>query len=397
MKLRNVVPALLCALALGVAGCGDGGSDGGTGSAAEPAASGVSAEVQSMIDTAYRGSFRLPPGDSPDVEPGKNIWFVPLASAAVDSRTPGGIFDAAEKMGWKLTQCDGKYSPDAQVNCIRQAIADRADAVILLVIDCVNVKAALQDADKAGIPVVSAQGSDCSDTTPGAPSLFDAATHFQDTAGRPTAYLPFLSGDWARTMALALTNGTQGKGKILDVYESDLVITREQDKGIRKNLKEVCPGCEIVETVEHTGAEIGAPLQQKIEQALARHPEVNAIVNPYDAVTQISMAAVQASGRKDEIYNMGVEGEPTVLAAIKDRKGTVDAAAVLSGDWDLYAALDAVNRLLHGEKEPAEGWPTGNGTQIVDSDSENLPPAGKRFEPGLDFRGAYHKAWGLSE
>jgi ribose transport system substrate-binding protein len=298
-------------------------------------------------------------------------------------------------VGWKVTQCDGKFSPDAQVSCIRQAIADRADGIVLYVIDCANVKAALQDADKAGIPVVSGQGSDCNETKPGEPKLFDAATRFQGAnSDVPVGYLDFLREEWARMVALAVVHGTNGKAKILDVYESDLFVTREQDKGVRKYLEQYCPGCEIVETVEHTGAEIGAPLQQKIEQALARHPDVNAIVNPYDAVTQITMAAVKASGREKQIYNVGCEGEPGVLDAIRQRKETVDAAAALSANWDYYAVIDAMNRLLHGEKEPPNGWPTGNGTQIVDAE-RNVQPPGAKFEPKIDFRTAYLKAWGV--
>jgi ribose transport system substrate-binding protein len=382
----------MCALGLGLVACGDDDNGSASGAAKDDA---VSAETRAAIEQGFEGVFKLPPSDAPDIEPGKNIWFVPVASSISDFRAKGSIHDTANQVGWKMTECDGKFSPDTQVSCVRQAIADKADGVVLYVIDCANVKAALQDADKAGVPVVSGQGSDCNETDPGEPALFDAATRFQGASSdTPVGYIDFLKNEWARMVALSLVHGTNGKAKILDVYESDLFVTVEQDKGVRKYIKKYCPGCEIVETVEHTGAEIGAPLQQKIEQALARHPEVNAIVNPYDAVTQISMAAVKASGRADEIFNVGCEGEPTVLDAIRQKKGTVDSATALSANWDYFAVLDALNRLFHGEKEPAEGWATGNGTQIIDA-THNLQPPGAKFEPAIDFRSAYLEAWGV--
>jgi ribose transport system substrate-binding protein len=349
--------------------------------------------LQAEVDAAYAGTFADPPTDSPEVQPDKNVWFIPIASVA-DFRSPGSVHDTAKQMGWKLTEFDGKFSPDTIVSGIRQAIADDADGIILYVIDCSNVKAALKDAERAGVMVVSGQGSDCNETEPGTPGLFDAATRFQGPGDEPLGYLEFLRDVWARNIAIAIANGTDGKGKIIDVFESDLHVTVEQDKAIRQHLKEVCPDCEIVETVEHTGAEIGPPLQQKIEQALARHPEANAMFNPYDAVTQITMSAVQSSGRQNDIYVLGGEGEIPVIDTLRSGKGTVDAASVTSVDWDLYAALDALNRLFNGEKEPEKGWPTGNGTILIDGDSD-LPPKGERYQPDIDFRSAYQRAWGL--
>lgn len=391
-RLCAVIAVLGMSVVLGA--CGDDDDNGGSATAGgDRSGESQSGDLQTEIDAAYEGTFTAPPTESLEPEAGKNVWLIPIASVA-DFRLPGSVHEAAKQMGWKLTEFDGKFSPDTIVSGIRQAIADDADGIILYVIDCSNVKAALKDADKAGVAVVSGQGSDCNETEPGTPGLFDAATRFQGPGEGPLGYLEFLRDVWGRSVAVAIAKGTDGKGKILDVFESDLHVTVEQDKAIREHLAEVCPDCEIVETVEHTGAEIGPPLQQKIEQALARHPEVTAIFNPYDAVTQVTMSAVQSSGRKDDIFVMGAEGEVPVIDTIRAGTGTVDAAAVTSIDWDLYAALDALNRLFHGETEPEEGWPTGNGTAVVDGESK-LPPKGSRYEPEVDFRAAYRKAWGL--
>lgn len=394
MRISKVLALLVAACALSVAGCGsDDASSDDAGSRQQTAS--ITPETRRAIEAGYAGVFREPPADAPAIEPGKNIWFVPSSSSITNFRAPGAIHSAARQVGWDLTECDGRFSPDTQVNCIRQAIADRADAIVLYVIDCVNVKAALQDARSAGIPVVSGQGSDCVDVDPDEPKLFDAATRFQAVdSDVPVRYVDFLKNEWAQIVALSLVEGTGGDAKILDIVQTDLHVTVEQDKGVRRYIERYCPGCEIVATIEHTGAEIGAPLQQKIEQELARHPEIDAIVNPYDVVTRVSMAAVKATGREDEIFNVGVEGDIAVLDAIRRGDGTVDSATALSTNWDQYAVIDALNRLFHGEKEPPDGWPTGNGTQIVDAE-RNVQPAGQKFEPEIDYREAYLKAWGV--
>ncbi|ADB52421.1 sugar ABC transporter substrate-binding protein [Conexibacter woesei] len=397
---RTVTLAVACVLALGLAACGSssgGGDDASTGTTGGGApATAAGADAQAAIDRALRGSFALPPGGGPRAQRDKKIWFIPVSSETYDYRRPGSLFDAAGKLGWDVTQFDGRYSPDTIVSGIRQAIADRADGVILYIVDCPNVKAALQEARAAGVKIVAAQGFDCSDVRASEPALFDATVRYAGSgdASKPMPFPDFIRDEWGTAQALAVINGTGGKAKLIDVYESDLLVTVEQDKGVRAGLRRYCPDCEVVDTVEFTGAEIGAPLQQKIEQSLTRHPEANAIISPYDSVTKITAAAVRASGRTGQIYSVGSEGDAEVMDAVRDGGKGVDAGVGLAPDWELHGMLDAMNRLLGGERE-GDGFPTGNGTQIIDRE-HNLPEPGERYAPPLDFRRAYYDAWGVN-
>jgi ribose transport system substrate-binding protein len=386
-----LILAVVCSLALGFAACGDDEDDRG-----EAAGSSLSTTAREAYDRAVKGTFASPPSDGPAPQRGKNVWFVTLG-VAYDWSTPGSLHDAAKRMGWKLTQFDGKFSTDTLISGIRQAVADGADGIILAFADCPTVKAALRDARAAGVALVSMYAFDCNQADPNERPMFDATVQYRNPGDPdvPMTYPDFLREVWAEAQALAIVDGAGSGARIIDVYESDLLVTVEQDKGVRASLKEYCPGCKIVDTVEFTAADIGPPLQQKIEQSISRHPEADSILSPYDAVTQVTMAAVRASGRKDEIYSVGAEGEVAVMDAIRNGAGTVDAAVGLSPDWEAYSALDALNRIFHGEK-PGEtgGFPSGNGTQIITAES-NLPPAGKRYEPPLDFRSEYFEAWGV--
>lgn len=392
MRSWRALPiAAAACLALGaLAGCGGSGSSGSTAGGG----SGISPATQAKIDEALKGSFTPPPTTSPRPQPGKNVWFIPLSSSIDNFAEPGSIHDAAKRMGWKLTEFDGKYSSDNIVSGIHQAIADHADGIILYIVDCPLVKSALQDARAAGIPVVGGAAVDCDESNPGEPSLYDAMTRYHAPGSdTPMRYQDFLRKYWGPAQALAAIAGTKGDAKIIDVTETDQAAVVQQDKGLREGLRAYCPKCRVVDTVSFTGADVGTPLQQRIEQALTSHPEANALTSPYDAIALISASAIRAAGRSGQIYHVADEGKPAVMDDI--RKGAdINAAVGLSLPWEMWNMLDDLNRLFHGEKPPADGWPSGNGTQIIDK-THNLPPAGQPYVPPVDFRADYLKAWGL--
>src|SRR5829696_5913563 len=145
-----------CALALAGAGCGSESDDPEVGSGGSATTiSGVGPDAQAAIDAAYRGSFGEVPAESPDPRRGLNGWFIPIGADLANWREPGQIYEVADTLGWDLTLFDGRFSPDTVVTGIRQAIADKADGIILFVVDCAPVKAGLQAADRAGVPVVN--------------------------------------------------------------------------------------------------------------------------------------------------------------------------------------------------------------------------------------------------
>ena len=390
------------ALALGVAACGS--VDSQTDDQGTTGSSGLSAKTQKAIDEAYEGSFGELPASSPKPEPGKNVWFITVDRRVVDYTAPGQILDGAELMGWDMTMCDGEYNFDKMVTCLRQAIADKADGIIGYVTDCAPLKAAFQEADRKDIPVVTFEAIDCDlevdqsgeITETGEPRLFDAQVMYNnpENPDEPNAYPELYGETFAKFQALGLIDGTEGKAKIIKLKETDVGATLLQDRGFQTTIDEYCPECEVVETVELIGADIGPPLQEKVEQAIARNPDANAIFGVYDAITENVAAAVLASGREDEIFVVGGEGIPSVVDLIAAERG-VDAGVGFPVRWEAWAGLDTLNRLFHGE-EPTHGFgfPSGFGVQLYDKE-HNMPPEGTRFEGPVDFEKAYREAWGV--
>jgi ribose transport system substrate-binding protein len=317
--------------------------------------------------------------------------------------SPEGLEKAAELLDWRVTVFDGKFTPDLLVNGNRQAIADGADGIVIGFADCATIKAGLQDADDAGIPVINLESSDCdveitdegAIEETGQPGLFDSEVGYHNPED-PEDPLSFIEvwNVFTSYQALGIAEGTDGAGKVIVLSETDIRVNFSGLRSFKETLEEQCPDCEIVETIEFTGGDLGVKLQDKVAQALVQHPDANAVYGMYDAPTQDVSTAVLSSGRKDDIFVMGGEGTAPVVELIDKERG-VNAGVGFSVDWESWAAIDALNRLLQGEV-PANGvaFPTGVGVQLF-TKIRNFPEGGGTFKPAVDYEAAYSKAWGV--
>jgi ribose transport system substrate-binding protein len=397
-ETRRFLPATAFAFgALALAACGDTSEDAAPDRSAKAA---LSADTQAAIESAYTGTSVKPPTTSPKPEPGKNIWFVTLSA---NYGTPDELVAAGKLMDWRVKVFDGEFTPDTVVTGLRQAVADKADGVIVGYADCATIKAGLQDVEKAGIPVVNVESTDCNQEISddgiigetGQPGLFDSGVGYvnPDDPDRPLTF-PELWNVFTTYQALGLIDGTQGQAKIIALSETDLRLNFSGLRAFKDTLEAHCPACEIVEEVEFVGTDYGSGLQQKVAQALVKHPEANALYGMFDTPTADAATAIMGSGRANEIFVMGGEGTAPVVDLIREGRG-VNAGAGFSVVWEYWAALDAMNRLLSGETLPAgQSFPSGNGVQLFTKD-RNLPPEGERFNGPIDFKAAYREAWGV--
>ena len=88
---------------------------------------------------------------------GISIWDVSSTPAAVP--IVAGMNEAAKQDGVKLLLSDPKWDASAQVDNIRDFVTRGVDAIAVFPIDVVGVKPAVQEAQKANIPVVAALGA----------------------------------------------------------------------------------------------------------------------------------------------------------------------------------------------------------------------------------------------
>ncbi len=344
------------------------------------------AEAQRQVDAAYKGTDRTPPTTAPKPPKGKNVWIISPGQVGESASIPtNAAKEAGELLGWKMTIYDGKLDPSNFGTGIRQAIAAKADGIILDAIDCAWVKQPLVEARVAKVKIVAYYALDCNDPSIKGEPLYDASVDFGSSFGDYAS----LTRTWGAVKADWVIVKTHGKAKVINFKQDEFLVVKYIREGFEQEMAK-CKSCEIVKTVDFTLADFGPKLQQKAQGALLQHPEANALHVPYDTPMHFGIgAALVESNRNDQLDVIAGEGFPSNIQLIRDNKGQ-DAANAFPAAWTGYASIDTMNSVFHGEK-PHD---SGIGYKLIDRE-HNLPPPGKGYEPEIDFRAAYKKAWGV--
>lgn len=348
----------------------------------------VLAKAQAEVDRSYKGTDRQPPTTAAKFDPGKKVWIISPGQIGESASIPtNAVKEAGELVGWKMTLFDSKLDVNNFSLGIRQAIAAKADGVILHAIDCAVVKQALQEARAAKVKILAYYALDCDDPSVKGQPLYDGSVNFGSQFGDYAT----LTRSWGAAKADWLIAKTKGHAKVISFKEDELLVVKYIREGFEQGLAK-CKTCEIVKTVDFTLTDLGPKLQQKAQGALLQHPEANAIHVPYDSAMHLGVAAaLMESGRNDQIEVIAGEGFPSNVDLIRDNKGQ-DAAMAFPAQWTGYAAIDSLNSVFHGTA-PQD---SGIGWKLIDRD-HNLPAKGKGYEPDTDFRAAYKKAWGVAK
>ncbi|HYJ21883.1 MAG TPA: substrate-binding domain-containing protein [Solirubrobacterales bacterium] len=369
---------ILTALVLAACGSSDsGGTD-------ETASSGDVSKYQEQLDAVYKGTYEPPSGGPVDPPPGKNIWIISTGQEIETAQNASiAMEEAGDTLGWDVTLFDGKFESSRQLSGIEQALADKADGIVLLYVDCDPVKAGIQQAVNADVAVVGIESKDCD------PSLENHVVKYVNDEDFAT----WVAHGFGGTQAKWVIAKTKGQAKTIVTVQSDLYTTAvTYDPGITDEFAK-CDTCEIVDTIEFVGTEFGPPLQQKIEQSLNKYPEANSFIGAYDAVLTGGggAAALRASGRLDQIESMGGEGSVPGIELIYDQAG-MDACSGIPTAWEGYGAIMGLARIFAGQ-DPDQGN-SGIGAQACDIDN-NLPPEGESYQAPIDYVDEYHKLWGV--
>jgi ribose transport system substrate-binding protein len=382
-RFRLAAWASFAALLIVVTGCGGSGSSGSDSGGKGQGA----AQAQAEVEKLYTGTQHAPPTEGPKAQTGKNVWVISCGQVSESCVVPTTAhLDAGKHLGWKMTAFDGKFDPNQYNAGIQQAIADKADGIILISVDCQFVRASLKQAEAAGIKVIGNLVIDCDDpkVNQGAGGLsakvpVQGSTHTSEIVGKWAA----AKADWAIAKL-------GGKVKAITLREPATPIFDIHRQAFEERLKERCSSCEVVEAVNYsTAKDYGGGLQQKIQQALLQHPEANLIVPNWDSdVTGGVGPAVQASGRAGKLEIIGAEGYPGNLKLLSEGKQET-ASMGWNQEFLAWSINDALNRVFAGE-QPVDG---GSGWYLIDKD-HNMPPLDKPAPARVDFQSQFKKLWG---
>jgi ribose transport system substrate-binding protein len=389
---KHVVLAALAAATLAVSGCGDSDSE-SSGAAASGDSGGGSqtfvADAKAQLEKDREGTDRPLPTEPVKALRDKKIFAIPCTSGGPGCQLPAENFrDAAKTLGWDVTIADGKGTPQGQSAAVDAAIAANADAIVLVAVDCQNVKAALERADKAKIPVYAMISFDCDEPDgAGGEKLFDAAFAYEGGSGLAEFYDTL----W-NTVANYVIAETDGKGKVLHVQTSEPLLAKLSIPTF-KTAMEKCTTCTVYETHYSLDDLLAGKVEAKVTAALTAHPDVDAVVAPYGAAVTLGVGnAVEAARRNGgkDIILAAIDGLGDNYKLIQKGVQTMDTGSQPVRWWG-WIATDGLLRLFNDQPQVD----SGQGMQVITK--ENVPSDGlyDGNPKSSGYEQNYKKLWGV--
>jgi ribose transport system substrate-binding protein len=360
----------------GLVACGDDDDDGGAASETAAAAADI-AGAQAQIDAFKAAPEFEAPGPALDASAaaGKTIAIIPASSNVPFVTTiANNMVRIGKDAGLNVSIFKNNGSPAEWTQGVTDAIAKDADSIDLLAgLDPAAISAQVRQATGQDISVIATHLYDVNQASD--PNITAAMNIPYEQAGR-------LLADWVITQ-------TAGDAKVLVTTINQVNSTVPMTAGIDDEFATRCgDGCSTVK-IDSTLAELGR-LQQQVQSALTRDPDINYVINLYDsAQAPQTEAAIKALGR-DDLKIATFNGTKEIL----DTMGEDSVIAVNVGenlDWIAHGAIDQHLRLLTG----GDATDTPNIPLRV-FDATNLAEAsGPGGGFGDAYTGAYQELWGL--
>jgi ribose transport system substrate-binding protein len=322
----------------------------------------------------------LGPTTGPKPQPGRRLAIVNCGQITEGCARPArAAMEAAEKLGWTATLFDGQGDTGKQLAGVNAAVDSKYDAILLLLVDPVQVNEGIQRAIAAKIPVV----------TLGQPAYTDAR--------KALTTIPDISHDWLRTgeyIAYYMIWKSDGHIDAFLLNAPEFAVVQygqfAGSKGILTDPK-ACPDCRVSVEI-FTAAQINTQPAALVAAAVQRDPKINWVWCFDFCMANVSTDLI-ARGLQGDIRGAGFDCNAQNLQLIRDDKVQVVCVAD-PRDWEAWAAVDTANRLMQGQPAVDQKIPV----RLFDKTNiDELSPIDLKegWQGGIDFKSYYLKMWGV--
>ena len=387
-----VVAACVLALAGASAGCGSSSSDtsssASTSTSAKAGASSSGAdEAKALVDKNLAPVKFVPPGPAfsvPASVKGKTIWFVSSGLQFPFSQNLlRGVRDGAAVAGAKVVPTDSNGNLAKAGSQIRQAISQKADAIILQGVPTETVTSPLKAAQAAKIPVVQFVDDD-----PGLPSETQKAAGVDAQANSCYECGGRLIADLAISASDAKVNAV-----FIDVPE--LKNTSHERDGFVSELKRLCPDtCKA--SVKSSPIATWGQLGNLAASQLRTQPDLNYLVPAVNAMIAPMKPGLAAANAAKRVKLVSYNADLPVLQDIQKGSDLILGTVGNPEEWMGWALTDQVLRLwsdqppLADEKIPNRVFTAQNVKDI------DLTKPSSTWYGDADFRAGYKALWKLA-
>jgi ribose transport system substrate-binding protein len=253
-----------------------------------------------------------------------------------------GMQHAAESLGVDLHVVAGEWDLARQTSQVQNFITQRMDAIVIAPVDSRGIVSAVEEANRAGIPVFTA----------------DIAA----AGGEVVSHVASDNAQGGRLVGEYLARRLSGRGKVAILDQPTVTSVIDRVRGFREAVA-AHPGIEIVAApaVERGLREVA---KQKTDNLLQSRPDLSAIFGSNDDCALGALASVRAAGRGNMLI-VGFDATPEAQASIREGAALV-ADAIQYPEIIGRRTIEAVAARLRGEAVPRRiPIPVG----LVDRDS----------------------------
>jgi ribose transport system substrate-binding protein len=346
---------------------------------AAPAFADMMAEAQAVVD---KYASKVEKWDGPTTGP-KGAEGKTIVVLGADLKNGGilgvtkGVEEAAAALGWKVNVLDGAGSIGGRTAAFGQALALKPDGIIINGFDAVEQKPAMEEAKKAGIPMVSWHAG------PGVGPIDEVGV--MANVGTDAMEVSKAAANWAFIDA-------KGKPGVIIFTDSTYAIAIAKADRMKKEIEDL--GGTVLEYVDTPIAETSQRMPQLTTSLLQKYGDAwthsLAINDLYYDFMGPSLAAAGKKGTDAPVNVAAGDGSESAYQRI--RAGEFQAVTVaeplnLQG-WQL---VDELNRGMAGEKWSGYLSPLHVVTK-ANVEFDGGPT--NTFDPGNGYRDEYKKIWG---
>ena len=322
-----------------LAACGGESQSAPSGQAASKPAD-TSSELGKRLAEARAVPSFTPPGPAFDASgaAGKHLFYLAITfNVSIVQTLYSGVQEAAEAVGMKTTRFDAQGRPDLYLVGMQQAIAQKADLILIESIQLSLIEEPLRKAREAGIKTV----------------LINEMLEEGPSIVPPDAQVAFDYAGGSRLDAEWIVEDAAGEDISLVIFRTPSLRHKEQEAAIREVMETECKqGCKV-ETVEVGFADFATRLPELTRTAMTRDPSINYMLPVIDGMCLNIVPALAQAGAANKVKIATYNGTPSVLKMLK-QNNVVACDVGGANTWEGWLDVDQALRVLT-DNDPIPG------------------------------------------
>ena len=254
-----------------------------------------------------------------------------------------GMKSEAQKLGFTVNVVDASRDNSKQQSQVEDFISQKVAAIVLTPYDSQAIGSAIVEANKAGIPVFTADIANGSSN------------------GTVVAHIASDNVQGGGQAGKLMCDSLPGKvGEVAIIDEPEVTSVQDRVKGFKDALKANCPGATVVADIDGGGER--AKASSSMEDILQAHKNLRGVFGINDDSALGAAKAIEAAGLKGKIAVVGYDASVEARAAIK--AGSMTGDAIQHPDLIGSKTIDAIADSFAGKTVPKKiGVPVGTFTK----------------------------------